>query len=146
MKTVVLFILVNFSLTGVLNAQSGDSLYKKYSTGLLYRMGNSIKKGGDKISFQELAKEFSMSDLGLDQYMLAKRKKNIGTIFSFISIASGIASIATIRSNRNLGFGFLGGQYITLMVSMANRRASTQHLDRAIWIRNKDYLFPGHRP
>lgn len=146
MKAVVFFILINFSLTGVLNAQSGDSLYKKYSTGLIYRMGGSIKKGGDKISFQELAKEFSMSDLGLDQYMLAKRKRKIGTIFSFISIASGIASIATIRSNRNLGFGFLGGQYMAMMVSMANRRASTQHLDRAIWIRNKDYLFPDRRP
>lgn len=146
MKAVVFLLLLNFCLTEGLNAQSGDTLYKKYSTGLLYRMGGSIKKGGDKISFQELAKEFSMSDLGLDQYMLAKRKRKIGTIFSFISIASGIASIATIRSNRNLGFGFLGGQYMAMMVSMANRRASTQHLDRAIWIRNKDYLFPGHRP
>ena len=67
MKAAFFFILVNFYLTGGLNAQSGDSLYKKYSTGLIYRMGSSIKKGSDKISFQELSKEFSMSDLGLDQ-------------------------------------------------------------------------------
>lgn len=124
-------------------SQSNDSIYYKYNNGILYRMGGAIKKGGDKISFQELAKEFSMSDLGLDQYMLAKRKKTIGTIFMFTSLASGIASIASIRSNRNLAYGFLGGQYVTMMVSMANRRASMEHLDRAIWQRNKDYLFPG---
>jgi hypothetical protein len=124
-------------------AQNNDSLYKKYNTGLIYRYGSSIMKGGEKITFQELSKEFSMSDLGLDQYKMAKKKNTISRIFSFASLAAGIAAVSVVRSNRNLAFVFLGGQYATLMGSGYYRHSSRQHLDRAIFIRNKDYLFPG---
>lgn len=124
-------------------SQTGDSLYKKYNTGFIYRYGSSIMKGGNKISYQELSKEFAMSDLGLDQYKIAKRKNTVSRILSLASIASGLVGISFINSNRNLAYVLIGGQYITLMGSGYYRHSSRQHLDRAIFIRNKDYLFPG---
>jgi hypothetical protein len=52
-------------------------------------------------------------------------------------------AIAFVKSNRNLAYGFLGGQFVSMAVAGTYRRASMQHLDQAIWQRNKDYLFPG---
>jgi hypothetical protein len=127
------------------NTQSEDSLFNKYNKGLIYRYGGSIMKGGNKISFRELSKEFSMSDLGLDQYKMAKKKNTVSRILSLASIASGLVGISFINSNRNLAFVLVGGQYATLMASGYYRHSSRQHLDRAIYIRNKDYLFPGRQ-
>jgi len=73
MKKLLCFIFIFHSFYTF--SQVVDSIYKKYNSGLLHRSGYSIMKGGDKINFLELAKEFSMSDLGLDQFKLFKRKK-----------------------------------------------------------------------
>lgn len=143
MKALILVLLL-CSAT-LLFAQNNDSVYKKYNTGLIYRYGSSIMKGAEKISFRELSKEFSMSDLGLDQYKIAKKKNTVSRILSLTSIASGLIGITFINSNRNLAFGLIGGQYATLMAAGYYRHSSRQHLDRAIYIRNKDYLFPGRQ-
>jgi hypothetical protein len=141
MKATILILLLCFA--NFLLAQNNDSLYKKYNTGFIYRYGSSIMKGGNKISFQELSKEFSMSDLGLDQYVIAKKKNTVSRILSLASIASGLVGISFFNSNRNLAYVLIGGQYATFMASGHYRHSSRQHLDRAIFIRNKDYLFPG---
>jgi hypothetical protein len=124
-------------------SQAVDSIYKKYNSGLLHRSGYSIMKGGDKINFLELAKEFSMSDLGLDQFKLFKRKRTTSRVLLFLSVASGFTAAAINNSNQKLAYGFLGGQFILLTGSMAYRQEANKYLDRAIWLRNKDYLFPG---
>ena len=142
MKYLIIFLLFSGITTQVI-AQNSDSLYKKYNTGLIHMYGGSIMKGGERISFQELSKEFSMSDLGLDQYQISKKKNTVCRILSVVSMAAGLTAISFIRTNRDLAFGLLGGQYLCMAVSSTYRRSSRQHLDRAILIRNKDYLFPG---
>jgi hypothetical protein len=124
-------------------SQANDSLYLKYSNRLIHRYGTTLMKGKDKISFQELAKAFAMSDLGLDQYHIAERKKTVARILGYVSMACGIASVSVISSNRSLGIGLLGGQFVTLIMGGSYRLSYQQHLDNAIYIRNKDYLFPG---
>ena len=142
MKNLAILFLFLYPSTQLL-AQNSDSLYKKYNTGLIHMYGSSIMKGNERISFQELSKEFSMSDLGLDQYQISKKKNTVSRILSIVSMAAGLTAISFIRTNRDLALGLLGGQYLCLAVSSTFRRASRQHLDRAILIRNKDYLFPG---
>lgn len=105
--------------------------------------GSSIMKGNERISFQELSKEFSMSDLGLDQYKIARNENTISRILSVVSIAASLTAISFIRTNRDLALILLGGQFLTLALLSTYRNSSRQHLDRAILIRNKDYLFPG---
>jgi hypothetical protein len=126
------------------NAQyTTDTTYKKYTSGLIYRMGSSFMKGPQKISFQELGKEFSMSDIGLEQYKIAKKKLATAKIFLFTTLACSIAGGATINSNRNLGIGLLAAQFVALSISGQSRNAGNKFLDQAIQVRNKDYLFPG---
>lgn len=145
MKVFVLFLLVVSSSISTF-AQNDDSLFRKYNTGIIYRYGNSLMKGQERISFQELSREFSMSDLGFDQYKLCKKKKTIGKILIYVSLASGLVAASLSNSNRNLAYGFLGAQFISLMGGITYNQASYKHLDRAIWIRNKDYLFPDRQP
>ena len=139
----LLIILLFSGLTTQVIAQHNDSLYKKYNTGLIHMNGSSIMKGNERISFQELSKEFSMSDLGLDQYKMARKKNTVSRILSVVSMATSLTAISFIRSNRDVALILLGGQFLTLYVSSTFRNSSRQHLDRAILIRNKDYLFPG---
>lgn len=132
-----------FSVAGASAQYSADTTYKKYSTGVIYRMGGSIMKGPQKITFQELGKEFSMSDIGFDQYSIAKRKLTTGKILLFTSFACGVIAGATGPHNSKLGYGFLATQMVTLMMSVQSRSAGNKFLDQAIQIRNKEYLFPG---
>jgi hypothetical protein len=142
MKNLLVFSLLLFTLS-IYAQYSTDTTYKKYSTGLIYRMGGYYMKGPQRITFQELGKEFSMSVIGLDQYNLAKRKFTTSRILTYASFACGIAAAAVGPSNQKLGFGFLGGQMIGLTMSMQSRAAGNKYLDQAIQIRNKNYLFPG---
>ncbi len=138
--TLSIFILVSS------NAQySTDTLYRKYTNGLIYRLGGSIIKGNERITFQELSKEFSMSELGKDQYNLAKRKRTTSLILRLISTGCGIGALSLINNNRDLSIGLLAGQFVTLFGSSSVQQASQRNLDQAIWIRNKDYLFPAGR-
>ncbi|MBK8309613.1 MAG: hypothetical protein IPL04_00730 [Chitinophagaceae bacterium] len=64
------------------------------------------------------------------------------------SIACGIASLAIISnnsSNRNTALIFLGGQIVTGYAGGKLSQLSAQNLDRALWQRNKDVLFPGRQ-
>lgn len=62
MKTISIIIAGILILSNIVaGAQySTDTTCKKYSTGLIYRMGNAVMKGNQKITFQELRNEFSM--------------------------------------------------------------------------------------
>ena len=127
------------------NAQyNTDTIYKKYTTGLIYRLGWSFMKGNQKLTFQELGKEFFMSEIGLDQYNLAKRKRTEGKIFFYTGLACGIIAGAIGPKNKNLGFAFIGGQIVSLSLSARSNATGNKFLDQAIQIRNKDYLFSGH--
>jgi hypothetical protein len=46
------------------------------------------------------------------------------------------------NGNRNGAYISFGAQLALAFGSGSYRRQSAQHLDRAIWQRNKDYLFP----
>ena len=141
-KLIILcFLLVAASM---MYAQQTDSLKYKYTNQTIYRYGGSLMKGTERLAFQELRNEFSMSDLGMAAYEKAKKYKTTSTIFRLASIAAGIATIAVIANNgnRNTASLLLGGQFVLSMVGGRYGMLSTQSLDKALWQRNKDLLFP----
>ena len=125
-------------------SQNNDSLYKKYNNDLIFRLGRSMRKGNDKISFRELSREFSMSDLGLDLYFKSKRCRTTSTILSYASMLSGFIymGIAVNNGNKNTAYLFLGSQVAFLFTSRNYAIMASENLDRALWQRNKDLLFP----
>lgn len=126
-------------------SQSKDSLRLLYNNQTIYRYGGYFLKGNERLTYKELSKEFSMSDLGLAGYEKSRKYKTTSTIFRYISLAAGMAavSIAAKGQNRDLAYGLLAGQFVTFSISMRYSVLSMQSMDRALWQRNKDVLFPG---
>lgn len=121
-----------------------DSLLKKYDQQLLYRYGSHFMKGGNKVSFNELRGEFISASVSFDLYAKAKKDKTISTALRYVSLLAfiGVAKGAA-DNNRNLTYGFLAGQFVTMALNRSFQDKSVIGLDRAIQIRNRELLFPG---
>jgi hypothetical protein len=145
-KLITLIILLVTGAT--IQAQEIESLKNKYTNQTIYRYGGSIMKGTERLSFPALQKEFTMSELGLVSYNQSKKYRTTSMIFRFASLASSIAALAIASENnlttnrRNLAFGFLGGQIVFGLVATNFSMLSNKSLDKALWQRNKDLLFP----
>jgi hypothetical protein len=85
-----------------------------------------------------------MSDIGLASYQKAKKYKTISVVFRFASLITSFEMVAAAskNDNNNLLYGLLGGQFAFIFASMQYGKLSAQNLDRALWQRNKDLLFP----
>lgn len=147
MKLSLSVFMVLLFICNSIQAQRTDSLKYKYINESIYRYGNVMMKGTERISFQEMRNEFSMSETGMDAYLKAKKYKSTSMVFRIISMAAGIVLIGVVANHptnnqRSLIYGLFGGQLVFSMVSGRYNALSNQTLDKAIWQRNKDLLFP----
>ncbi len=85
-----------------------------------------------------------MSDLGMDGYNKAKKYMTTSTILRFASLAASIAvlSVAANNGNRNTAYILLGGQIVLGFTAAKYSGMARSTLDKALWQRNKDLLFP----
>ena len=123
--------------------QHKDSLKYLYQNQAIYRYGNHFIKGNERLDFDELQVEFSFSDLGQIGYDRAKKLRTISKIFRYASLISTVAITPFIGNNNKNGAYILLGVNIGLGAGSAlYSNLSNQSLDRALWQRNKDLLFP----
>lgn len=128
-------------------SQNADSIKYKYNNLTIYRYGSSFMKGTERLSFGELKNEFSMSEIGLAAYNKAKGYKTYSTVFRIASLAVTLTSLAIIadNGNRNTINLLLVGEIVLGLGTGRFGMLSAQSIDRALWQRNKDVLFPGLR-
>jgi hypothetical protein len=140
-----LFVIISLFISPHCFSQS-DSLLKKYDQQLLYRYGSHFMKGGNKVSFSALREEFPYASISSDLYAKAKKDKTISTVLRFASILAivGVAKGAS-DNNRNLTYGFMAGQLVTIFASRAFHDKSILETDKAIQLRNRELLFPGRQ-
>lgn len=123
-----------------------DTLKYKYVNQSLYRFGGYFIRGNERISFWQLAHEFDDSPLGKGVYLKAKKTRTVSGIFRLGSLLTSVVTISLLGSHsndKNLYYGLLGGQIALGFVSAWYGNESAKYLDEAIWLRNKDLLFPG---
>lgn len=108
----------------------------------MYRYGNSFRVGTERFSFNQLENEFQISDVGLGVYRQAKNSRNVRMLLSGLSIVSGVAAIAYIDRNINTTYTLLGSSFLLSVGSGYYLKQYNERLDKAIWQRNKDLLFP----
>ena len=135
-------------LTGSTKPQNNDSLKFIYNNQTIYHYGGGMfLRGSERLTFRELRNEFSMSEAGLASYTKARQYKTTGKILGYLSMITGFATIAVIANsgNRNTAYIFLGGQFILGAGAAKYNQLSSQNLDRALWQRNKDLLFPNRQ-
>lgn len=125
-------------------SQKTDSLKLAYNNGTIYRYGGAFMKGNERVTFKDLEHEFDFSELGRISYDKAKRTGTTARILLYASMAANLGVLAFLaNNNRNGAYVSFGVQLALVAGSGSYRRQSMQYLDRALWQRNKDYLFPG---
>jgi hypothetical protein len=122
--------------------QRNDSLSRLYVNETIYRYGNDFMKGTSKLKFNDLSKEFSVSPVGYDSYLIAKRQRKTSQVFRVISFLSSVAVVSFLADNRkNPTYIAFGIQIFSGIAGVRYHNLSNQQLDKAIWQRNKDLLF-----
>jgi hypothetical protein len=125
-------------------SQNADSLKYKYNNQTIYRYGGAFLKGNERLMFKDLRGEFSMSDLGLASYTKARNYRTTSIILRSASMLTGLIAVgvAADNGNKNTVIILLGGQLALGLTAAKYSTLSSQNLDRALWQRNKDLLFP----
>ena len=141
----LVFLVFFCNLGNCLYSQGEDSVKYRYTNLTIYRYGNHFLKGSERLTFKDLSQEFSMSELGLVSYTKSRKYRTTSYVFRYASMLMGFACIgvAANNGNKNTVLYLLGGQLVFGFGASKYGKLSTQSLDRAIWLRNKDYLFPG---
>jgi len=148
MRKILLIFAFYFLGNGLLDAQNLDELKAKYNNQTIYRNGQYFMKGTERLSFSDLRNEFSTSDMGQISYEKAKKYRTTGFVFRLLSMGASLVSIALVSDNTNnysqrtAIYLALGGQVLTTFVAGKYYQQSSQSLDKALWQRNKDLLFP----
>lgn len=127
-------------LAGQAHAQRNDSLLSVYTNQTIHSFGNVYMKGGKRLTFRDLNNEFEPGT-ARDLYLESKRKLTLSKALLVVSTASLVGS-AILRKNEDKGG--LALLVIGIGINLGNyriRQKSTQLVDRALWIRNKEVLF-----
>jgi hypothetical protein len=138
----MLLVLLFCSAGSAALAQSRDSLVKLYDNQTLSRSGSFFQKGGQRLLFRDLQNEFSFSTVGQYHYTEAKKHRTTATVFRLFSLAATVASFSFLsRENNRATIYTTAGQIGLNIAGFYFQNRSNQHLDRAIWLRNRDLLF-----
>lgn len=131
-----LFILL-FLLGSFLNVQ-GQTQNKSYQEQSIYLKGNKYVKNGEVYPngffMKKLKKEIEVSPDAVLEFQKYEKNRNIGLVFSTISLAAFMSTIAIDNDDVNLGL-LIGGT-ATGLVSIPFFIKSTNQLNKAIWVRN----------
>jgi hypothetical protein len=88
-----------------------------------------------------------MSDIGMVSYKKAKKYRTTSKILNVASFLAGLSAVSIFSSGKDNDFGFalLASQVGFTIGSFKFNTLSNQSIDRAIWQRNKDLLFPSSK-
>lgn len=130
----LLFLLLHFNAF----SQSKDSILRVYNNESIYRMGNKFMKGNERLTFQELDKEFT-TPRTQELYHKSKRLLFVSRIFNVASLGLIITSILT-RTNITGSIEFAAGTGALGLGGIYFQTESSKYSERAIWERNRDIL------
>ena len=121
-------------------AQSRDSLLRVYDTRTIYGYGDKYIMGGQQLPFRKLKTEFGPG-VTSDLYRQGRQDRAVSRLLGIGAVAALVGS-AILRKNQQ--FGGIALLVVGVGLNLGSRRfskESTELVDRALWLRNKDVLF-----
>jgi hypothetical protein len=119
--------------------QTRDSLLQVYNHSTIYRFGNVFMKGNTRLTYEDLAFEFT-SPRTLEMYQRSKRRIRISRILNFSSIAVVIISVFTHTNIKgSIEFAVVTGSLG--LGALYFQTESGKYIDQAIWEKNRDILY-----
>lgn len=136
---IIVLLLICFATLNA-HSQTRDSLLRVYNNQTIHTFGKFYIKGSKQLKFRDLKSEFN-SGITKDLYKKSKGNLFLSRVFTVAGIGA-LVTGAIIKKNNNgaaiaaniVGIGFNLG-------SLHFRKQSTELIDRAIWLRNKEILF-----
>lgn len=126
--------------TGV-NGQNRDSIavrnFYEQNT-ILWPGQNKYIKSNQSYPLKNLANEFSFSKEASWEFKQYKQSRTVALITAIAGNALIISS--TLTRDRGTRIGLLGSSLVPLTISLTFSIKATPHLQRAIWIHNRDVL------
>jgi hypothetical protein len=87
--------------------------------------------------------EFDFSVEGFDLFKSGIKKYKSGKIIQLVSVAGLLLSPAFVRNpDRETVLGIIGGSFIISAVGLHINLSGRKQIQKAVWIRNRDVLFP----
>ena len=129
-----------FLISSNLFAQSHDSLAKVYDSETIYRYGNNFIKGNERITYRNMELEFNTPSTK-ELYKKSKSRLFLSKLFTLASLGVTTTSIFT-PTNTSGSIKFALGTGILALVGIYYHTQSSKYLDKAIWQRNREILFP----
>ena len=124
------------------NAPSRDSLMRVYDTRTIYGYGDKYIMGGKQLPFRKMNTEFAPG-VTSDMYQQGRHDRIVSRLLGVGAVAALVGS-AVLRKNQQTGGVLLLVAGIGLNLgSLRFSKKSTELVDRALWLRNKDVLFGG---
>ena len=126
--------------TPAARAQSRDSLLRAYDTRTIYGYGDKYIMGGRQLPFRKLKTEFGPG-VTSDLYQQGRHDRAVSRLLGVGAVAALVGS-AVLRKNQQTGGILLLVAGVGLnLSSLRFGKKSTELVDRALWLRNKDVLF-----
>lgn len=123
-------------------SQSVDDIRQRYRDKTIQTYSGHFRLGinGDILTKSQLKKELNLSPDAAAAYAFYKKNKTAAIIVSSLSTSLLFASVIAghnAHAGRTLGWAGVG----SLLVSVPLRVSAGRHLQRAVWMRNRDILF-----
>ncbi|WP_345112548.1 hypothetical protein [Hymenobacter algoricola] len=123
-------------------AQTRDSLRRVYDTRTIYGYGDKYIMGGQQLPFRKLKTEFGPG-VTSDLYRQGRQDRAVARLLGVGAVAALVGS-AVLRKNEQFGgIALLVAGVGLNLGSLRFSKKSTELVDRALWLRNKDVLFGG---
>ncbi len=120
--------------------QLRDSLVRAYDTRTIYGYGDKYIMGGRQLPFRKLKTEL-ISGVTNDLYRQGRQDRAVSRLLGVGAVAALVGS-AVLRKNQQ--FGGIALLVVGVGLNLGSLRfskKSTELVDRALWLRNKDVLF-----
>lgn len=121
-------------------AQSRDSMLNVYNNQTIHTLGKVYVKGSRQLSFGNLKPEFQ-SGITKDLYQKSKGNRVFSQFLKVTSMAALITGALIKKDNKGGAIALTIGGIGLNLGSFHFRKQSTELLERALWMRNREVLF-----
>lgn len=125
-------------------AQTRDSLLRLYDARTIYGYGDKYIMGGRQLPFRKLKTEFGPG-VTSDLYRQGRQDRAVSRVLGVAAVAALVGNIALGRDHRAGGIALLVAGVGLNLGSLRFSKKSTELVDRALWLRNKDVLLGPER-
>lgn len=120
--------------------QLRDSLVRVYDARTIYGYGDKYIMGGKQLPFRKLKPEFA-AGVTSDLYQQGQHDRAVARLLGVGAVVALVGS-AVLRKNEQFGgIALLVAGVGLNLGSLRFSKKSTELVDRALWLRNKDVLF-----